>query len=428
MLDLPEITVIVPVYNVENYLRECLDSLVNQTFTDIEIICVNDGSDDSSADILEEYKARDERITIISQENRGVSRARNVAMDYITGKYTYFMDSDDVLELDAFETLYGIAEEKSLDFVIFKIINFDSETGEKEPTKYYDMSYLKESVGENIFSHEDVDPHDVFRIAVTPASKFYRSVLISDLRFPEDLIFEDNVFYIESFFRARKVYFYDEYLSNKRVREGSITHSPDESFMDYIAISDKLVEIAKKYDLYDKYRGELYFKTISNIFFRFTQVGDDIKGEFFEKIRDDFSSKKEEYVSDEEFQNTPERIQKIFYEGIESQTYREYELSINVFDLEEEIEKQKNRYEERITNYRARIDRLKGDVSSKRKEIKSLKNDIAANKKEIRRLNAKIDSVTESYNSLRKINDDLMNSTSWKVTRPLRKVGEIVRK
>ncbi len=428
MLDLPKLTVIVPVYNVEKYLRECLDSLLNQTFDDFNIVCVNDGSTDSSLEILEEYKSKDDRITVISQDNLGVSKARNAAMGHITGEYTYFMDSDDVIEPDAFETLYKIAEDKALDFVIFKIINFDDETGEKQPNKYYDMPYLKESVGEDIFSHADIDPHDVFRIAVTPASKFYRSDLIKDLRFPENLIFEDNVFFIESFFKAERVYFYDEYLSNKRVRKGSITHSPDASFMDYIAISDKLIEVAKQYGLYDIYRKELYFKTLNNIFFRFTQVDDDVKVEFFDKIQKDFKSKRDEYANDEDFRSSPERIKKIFYEGIESQTYREYELSINVFDLEDKIVKQQDRYEERITHYRGRIDRLNDDISNKRNQIKSLKGDIAKKNKQIKRLNGKIDKLNERNDALKKVNDDLMNSTSWKITKPLRKVGDFARR
>ena len=103
------ISVIIPVYNVEKYLGRCLDSVVNQTFTDIEIICINDGSSDNSLEILKRYAQRDRRIKIFTQENSGLSASRNVGMKYASGDYIYFIDSDDYLVKTAFEELYKIA-------------------------------------------------------------------------------------------------------------------------------------------------------------------------------------------------------------------------------------------------------------------------------------------------------------------------------
>lgn len=125
-----KISVIVPVYNVEDYLGECLDSLITQTLSDIEIICINDGSTDNSLEILTNYSKRDSRIKIITQENKGLSSARNRGFEFINGKYTYFIDSDDILKSDALEKLYNLACDKNTDFIIFKLINFDSETKE----------------------------------------------------------------------------------------------------------------------------------------------------------------------------------------------------------------------------------------------------------------------------------------------------------
>ena len=122
-----EISVVIPVYNVEDYLEECLDSIVNQTFTDLEIICVNDGSKDNSLEILNEYAKKDDRIIVIDQENGGHAVATNVGMEYATGKYLFLMDSDDSLKLDALELTYNAAEEKNVDFVLFQAINYDDE-------------------------------------------------------------------------------------------------------------------------------------------------------------------------------------------------------------------------------------------------------------------------------------------------------------
>ena len=119
----PKISVIIPVYNVEDYLEECLDSIINQTFKDLEIICINDGSQDNSLNILEEYAEKDNRIKIITTKNQGLSAARNRGLENITGDYVYFIDSDDYLELTAFEELYAVSEEKSLDLIHFKFDN-----------------------------------------------------------------------------------------------------------------------------------------------------------------------------------------------------------------------------------------------------------------------------------------------------------------
>ena len=377
------ISVIIPVYNVEDYLRECLDSICNQTFEDIEIICVNDGSTDSSLDILKQYESEDDRIRVISQENKGVSGARNAAMDYITAKYTYFMDSDDILELDALEKLYDIAEEKSTDMIIFKILNFDNESKEKQPTNYYDMAYLKEEVSQNIFANEDLPSDMIFKIAVTPASKFYRSDVLKDIRFPMGLIFEDNAFFIESFLKCKRMYFHDEYLSNKRVRKGSITHTPNESFMDFIDISEILIDITKKLNLYPELKEGLFYKIIPNLYLRFTQVPQDIKPEFFNKIKEYFTSKKEEYDRDEVFQMCDDRVKEIFYSGIESENPREYELSIKCLDLTNLLEKTELKLNENI-EIKTQYTREKLKLFNRSKELSLRLNELANENRELK--------------------------------------------
>ena len=115
---MPKVSVIIPVYNVEKYLSECLDSVVNQTLKDIEIICVNDGSPDGSAEILEEYAQKDNRIKVITQENRGVSEARNSGLKIASGEYIAFLDSDDYIDLKFFEQLYKRGIESNSDVVV----------------------------------------------------------------------------------------------------------------------------------------------------------------------------------------------------------------------------------------------------------------------------------------------------------------------
>ena len=122
----PKISVIIPVFNVEQYLRRCLDSVVNQTFRNIEIICINDGSTDRSAAILEEYAKKDNRIQIITKENGGLNSARNAGLDRVAGDYFAFIDSDDWLDATAYEKAYFRAKESGSDMTqfYFNLVDF----------------------------------------------------------------------------------------------------------------------------------------------------------------------------------------------------------------------------------------------------------------------------------------------------------------
>ena len=110
-----KVSIIIPVYNVENYLRVCLDSVVNQTYSDLEIICINDGSTDTSLDILNEYAKNDSRILVVSQLNRGLAAARNTGLEYVTGELCYFLDSDDYIERNLIEYAVKIFENFDVD-------------------------------------------------------------------------------------------------------------------------------------------------------------------------------------------------------------------------------------------------------------------------------------------------------------------------
>lgn len=393
MLNMPSISVIVPAYNVEKYLAECLESILNQTFEDLEIICVNDGSTDSTLEIFNGYAEKDSRIKVISQENRGLSGARNTGLKNAAGKYVYFIDSDDYLEFDALQKLYDMSEKNDLDMVLFKLINIDDETKERYPTKYYDMKYMVEYAGE-VFSHSDI-PKYVYRIPVSIPGKFFKRDLIRDMEFVEGMIFEDNAFFVEALFKAKRVSFLDEYLYIRRVRQDSITTS-SKNFTDYITVSNLLIDITKDYGLYDEYKPQLFNKTITNTHLRFDQVSGEDRDIFFAEMKRDYLSKKDEYDADEAFQNSPERLREIFYSAIESKNAREFDLSIKYFDLNKSHAKAS-------------------------KTIKKLSD-------ENQHLKSENEKLIKENEELKKINEDALNSTSWKVTKPLRYLGDAVKK
>ena len=155
----PKISVIVPVYNVEKYIKKCLDTIISQTFSDIEIICVNDGSTDSSRKILEEYKNKDSRIIIIDKKNGGLSSARNAGMKVAMGEYISFIDSDDWIEETMLEKLYNNMTTLNTDITICAVHQFDETKQAIDDTNpYYTLEFFDETFTNRAFSYKETKP------------------------------------------------------------------------------------------------------------------------------------------------------------------------------------------------------------------------------------------------------------------------------
>lgn len=193
-----KISVIVPVYNVEKYLKRCLDSLINQTLKDIEIICVNDGSTDNSLSILDEYAKKDNRIIILNQKNAGLSAARNSGMEIAKGEYIGFVDSDDWVDLDFYEKLYYAAKNNDCDIAVADFIR-------EHPTKKKKrLNITKEEIFEK--------PEDKYMICKTYRegcvwNKIYRTEFLKriDLKFVVGMYYEDRDFTARSLFYSKKL-------------------------------------------------------------------------------------------------------------------------------------------------------------------------------------------------------------------------------
>lgn len=162
----PKVSVVIPVYNTADYLRETLNSICDQTLKELEIILLNDGSTDDSMSIIEDFAARDSRIQYHVQPNQGLSVARNQAMRYATGKYIYFMDSDDILDWTALQKCYLTCEEDNLDFVFFDAEPITSSGKNENIPNYNRKKYINENVwkGTELLNYE-LDNH-LFRTPV----------------------------------------------------------------------------------------------------------------------------------------------------------------------------------------------------------------------------------------------------------------------
>lgn len=254
---MPKFSVIIPVYNVENYLKECLDSVVKQTFEDIEIICVDDGSTDSSGRILDEYAAKDKRVTVIHQENQGISCARNNGMAIAKGEYISFIDSDDYWREDVLHVLYGRLAEDDFDILFLGGINFDNESRELQKVPAYQFDCLSPEFDTKCFTYKDCKDF-VIKLPVCPWSACYKREFLQQnkLTFPPHLFFEDNLFFIQTFLKAKRCGICREILYFRRVHSESVTQNWHKHFDDYVTICQKVIDFVSETPINEEIRAQ----------------------------------------------------------------------------------------------------------------------------------------------------------------------------
>lgn len=216
---MPKISIIVPVYNVEQYLRDCIDSILNQTFKDFELILVNDGSTDNSLEICKRYKDIDDRICIIDKKNGGLSSARNAGLDIAKGEYIGFVDSDDYIHPQMYELLYNqiIKNKADISMCEFKKV---SQFNKKELS---DKFILDQEV--EILNNKEA----VFKLGengsvtyVVACNKLYNKSLFSNIKFKEGIIHEDEYIIHRLLYQVNKLVYIKQELYFYLQREGSI--------------------------------------------------------------------------------------------------------------------------------------------------------------------------------------------------------------
>lgn len=224
-MDEIRISVIIPVYNVENYLKECLDSIVSQTLEEIEIICVDDGSTDGSAAILREYAGRDSRVRVLTQANAGQGTARNVAMDQAAGEYVYCMDADDRLEKTALAELWQQCREKALDVLYFSGRSFYEEPQLEKEFPWFSTAYQRKGDYPHVLSGRELfvrflQEGDYY---ASPCLYLTRLAFLRErrIRFPEGIAHEDEFFALDVLMLAERAACVPAAYFHRRVRSNS---------------------------------------------------------------------------------------------------------------------------------------------------------------------------------------------------------------
>lgn len=229
-----KISVIVPVYNVEPYLAKCLESLINQTLKEIEIIIVNDGSTDGSQKIIEEYSKKYSSIKMFNKPNSGLSDARNYGIEHAEGEYLAFVDSDDWVEPEMMEEMYRLANKHKAEIVFCSLEKVAEDNTIIEPLPQMPQSEEKINLKEDF---------SVFgEMSCFACNKIFKRELFKNIKFPKDLHFEDVATVPRLFIKATTIAKSDKYFYKYLVRTGSITRNYDSKGLDML----KAIKIVKE--------------------------------------------------------------------------------------------------------------------------------------------------------------------------------------
>lgn len=230
--DMPKVSVILPVYNVSEYLHTSLSSLTNQTLQEIEIICINDGSTDNSLEIIKEFAEKDSRIVVVDKKNEGQGIARNLGITMAKGEYIGFVDPDDWVKPDMYEKMYNQAKNLSSDIVICDLSKYI-----EAEDRYTKFNFFKEAISPFITKDIKVKPGEILdrelinkTLLVSPCyswNKIYKSDMIknNEVFFSDSRCFQDCIFVLKSHFIAEKISYIDEELYIYRIRRTSTLRS-----------------------------------------------------------------------------------------------------------------------------------------------------------------------------------------------------------
>ena len=292
---MPKISVIIPVYNVEKYLRQCLDSLVNQTFKDIEVICVDDCSTDGSFKILQEYAQKDSRFIVLKQEvNQGPGVARNRGLDVATGDYIMFLDPDDWYELDACESAYNQIEANQNDFVLFAMNYYYQKSGELKFKNHALKPYF-ENIDNPKIKLEDLEHN--FIVNYFSVSYIFRLKFLKDfnIRYTNTYNYEDHWFLTNVFINAKTMSVLNRALYNYRIRNNSLSRSNTKKSIELSIVKNRIIALLETKSVNERVKKYIYAHTIQNSISWLNEEKNNPKL-MYNNIKDTFLSMDTDYI------------------------------------------------------------------------------------------------------------------------------------
>lgn len=232
-----DISIIIPAYNASSYIEECINSVINQTKKEIEIIIINDGSTDNTKEIVEKYK--DKRIKFITTKNNGIGKTRNLGLKKATGKYIFFLDSDDYIAKDAMENLYKKAIKEKADIVVGNMLRLRD-----------DNSLTKDEIN---FPEGNLENNktQTFKIPLGPCGKLFNKDILT-VNFSEEYKYEDVPFTANAIKNSKKTVKCNDYIYFYRIHDNSETTSMDKRVFDILEVLKQTNELYKDTNVYDE--------------------------------------------------------------------------------------------------------------------------------------------------------------------------------
>ena len=315
------ISVILPVFNSEKYIKKAIDSVLKQSLTDFELIIVNDGSTDNTLNIINEFT--DSRIKIINQTNQGPGAARNNALKIAQGQYVMYLDSDDWYHENALEIAYNEITKYDADLTFFQMINYNN--GDVYENDWFDLKTFDESFENRAFSPKET-PGSIFDLSVGVCQKIYDADFLRKIgaRFPEGIFFEDMPFFFYVYLKAERISIIKKHLYYRRKHDESITHVVDEKFLDTVAAGQVLMRIFIENDWYDAYKFDLLAYKINGPRFALRDLPLKCKSKMFMLIKDDYMQIKDSKYYQDFLDNLGPVKRKFFLDVIEADSYDEF--------------------------------------------------------------------------------------------------------
>ena len=387
------ISVIVPVYNCEDYLEESLGSILNQTFNDIEIICIDDGSSDDSLRILKKIASSDSRIQVFAQENQGAGAVRNYGMKKASGDYVYFFDADDFLESDALEKAYSNAVRNDSDIVFFKFDQYKDNKLLTHSGPNLEMQFVDADFDDFTFDWHDyrVGP---FTGPFAPWLKLYKKEFLDAhecFKFPNDLNHNDVPFHVMTFLKASRISFIPEHLYRYRIdNAGSITNNR-----------------LKKYD---------------NIF-RIINIVEDflLSEDYMEEFKREFDYFKANRITYEIYG----RPEEYFY--LAKEELKSVDLGNGLLSNDTSFKANTILSSNSLKEYNYKI-KANEEISSLKRENKSLADEINSLKRKNKSLAYENKRLDEKLKKSKCQNSEILSSKRWNIKEPINRIKGIIRK
>ena len=286
---MPKVSIILPIYNVQAYLAEALDSVVNQTLRELEIICVDDGSTDGSLDIIREYAARDPRIVVLTGPNGGYGKAMNRGLDRATGEYVGIVEPDDYVDLTMFAELYQTAAEQKLDLVKADFYRFTRDE-QGEHLQYELLDKTRSRYGELLCPARDPS---CIRFTLNTWTGIYRREFLEEhhIRHNETpgASFQDNGFFFQTFAYAQRAMIVNKpYYRNRRDNPNSSVKSKAKVYcmnIEYDFIRDLLM---RDREVWERFQYMYWWKKYHNYWFTHDRIDDSYKEEFLDRMRQEY--------------------------------------------------------------------------------------------------------------------------------------------